>query len=321
MQKDKKEAPEKDVKKFVKKSIKRTGFILSFAETALLAALLAGAVFLWYHPQVIYEKIKGFYPQPEKTAAAAEVKYVIPDSVVNSINHLKEQVNLLNNKTDHFMNIKADSSVVLSMTEKMNRLEKKAEAMAKLSNNGALLLSAALMVKESASQGLSFTYEAEILKTLSSSQPDLDSAVNYVYNNSSRQFASDKTLADKYRKIYNNIIAPQATSAEAENWKTRLLRKAKQYVKISEPRQNTEEADDSAKTLKEIENLVANGDLNLAVNQLSEPENRNLIETYPELNAWYQEARNKQKFYQSINKILAYSFSLMKAENLQNERQ
>lgn len=322
MEKDKTAPVKKDVKKFVKKSLKRTGFVMYFAETALLAAMLAGAVFLWYNPQIIYEKIKDFYPRTEtakETAAVSEIKYVIPESVINSISQLNERVNSLSQKTDQFMNIKADSSVVLSMAEKMNRIEKKADALAKISNQSALILSAAMLVKESAASGQSFIYEAEILKNLSNSQPDIEKQIDYIYNNSSRHFVSDKTLEEKFNLIYGKM-ADQSKAEPAQDWKSRLIHKAKQYVHISEPSVQTSDPYNPQKVLKEIKALVNNGDLAMAINQLSEPENRRLIEEYPELNEWYQETQNKQKFYQAINQISSYSLSLMKAENLQNAR-
>lgn len=301
----------KDVKKFVKKSLKRTGFVLYLAETAILATLLAGVVFLWYNPQIVYEKIKNFYPQNER-----EVKYVIPETVTNAINSLNEQVKTLNGQTEQFMNVKADSSVVLSIVERMNTLEKKADSLAKISGNGALILSGAMLVRDAAERGNSFTYEAEILKTLSASMPEIEPEIEYVYNNSTRRFASEQSLINQYNQIYGEYNAPK--ESENTNWKNRIINKAKQYVNISEPNSEESAAYNPKLVMSKARMLVNNGDLALALNLLDEPENRELLTENPSLNEWYQNAQNKQKFYQNLNKIAAFALALMKTENMQN---
>ena len=309
-----KEQNRKDVKKFVKKSLKRTGFALYMAETAILAAMLAGLVFLWYNPQIVYERIKNAYPQNEQSAG--EVKYVIPEAVTNALNNLNEKVTVLGAQTEQFINIKADSSVVLSMVERMNMLEKKADSLAKISGNGALILSGAMLVRDAAERGNSFTYEAEVLKTLSGSMPEIEPEIDYIYNNSTRRFASEQSLINQYNQIYNDYITPK--ESENTDWKNRIINKAKQYVNISEPKSEEPAVYNPKLTMGKVQMLVNNGNLALALNLLEEPENRELLEENPALNEWYQTAQNKQNFYQNLNKIAAFALALMKAENLQN---
>ena len=132
---------------------------------------------------------------PEKIT---EIKYVIPESVSNAVNELRDKVGKIENLTHQYMNIKADSSALISLGERVDTIDKRTQRLNQLSNDGALILTAALMIKENAAAGLPVRFEAEILKQLAASQPDIATSIEYIYNNSARQYPSDKNLVKKF---------------------------------------------------------------------------------------------------------------------------
>lgn len=269
---------------------------------------------LAYQPTTMIEKPQIVAEQePLSQPKITEVKYVIPESLSNSINKLNDKVGKIEVLSEQYMNIKADSSTVLNMVERLDNIEKKTLRLSQISNDGALILTAVLLIKETAANGQSFRYEAEILKQLASSQPDIAANIDYIYNNSSRNYASNQTLIAQYNRISQTVI----TGLNHEgDWKTRLVRKIKQYVHISEPKTDKENLDEIA-ILNQIKTLVDEGQLLQAINELGKSENQKLL-TNEELNEWYKHVNSKLKFNQAISEISLYSLSLMKAEGFKH---
>lgn len=242
-----------------------------------------------------------------------EIKYVIPESITNAINGLHDKVGKMETLTAQYMNIKADSSAVISLGERLDHVEKRTQKLAQISNDGALILTAALMIRENAAAGQPVRFEAEILKQLAASQPDLETPINYVYNNSSRQYPSNKILTDSFKNISSRIVYDLKHQG---SWKERLLRKINEYVHISSPAADSPE-DTEIKALEEIKNYVDEGQFAIAVEQLAKPENQSLLENQ-DLNQWFAVTDSKLKFNRALSQIAAYSLALMKSEGLKN---
>ncbi len=242
-----------------------------------------------------------------------EIKYIIPESITNSINGLHDKVGKMETLADQYMNIKADSSAVISLGERLDKLEKRTEKLAKISNSGALILTAALMIRENAAAGQSVRFEAEMLKQLAADQTDLETAVNYIYNNSSRQYPANKSLNKSFNRISRRMIYDLKHQG---NWKDRLLRKISEYIHISTPQSDSRE-NMEIKTLEEMRDYVDEGQFALAVELLSRPENKPLL-TDEALNQWFLITDSKLKFNRFLSEICAYSLSLMKTEELKD---
>ena len=161
-----------------------------------------------------------------------EIKYVIPESVTNAINGLHDKVGKMETLTAQYMNIKADSSAVISLGERLDELEKRTRRLSRISNDGALVLTAALMIRENAAAGQPVRFEAEMLKQLAAGRPEIETAVDYVYNNSSRQYPSNKNLTESFNRISGRIVYDLRHQG---SWKDRLLRKINEYIHISSP--------------------------------------------------------------------------------------
>lgn len=242
-----------------------------------------------------------------------EIKYVIPESVTNAINGLHDKVGKMETLTAQYMNIKADSSAVISLGERLDELEKRTRRLSRISNDGALVLTAALMIRENAAAGQPVRFEAEMLKQLAAGRPEIETAVDYVYNNSSRQYPSNKNLTKSFNRISGRIVY---NLRHQGSWKDRLLRKINEYIHISSPAADSRENAEIT-ALEEIKGYVDEGQFAIAVELLSRPENETLLADEA-LNKWFAITDSKLKFNRALSEISAYSLALMKTEGLKN---
>lgn len=242
-----------------------------------------------------------------------EIKYVIPESVTNAINGLHDKVGKMETLTAQYMNIKADSSAVISLGERLDELEKRTRRLSRISNDGALVLTAALMIRENAAAGQPVRFEAEMLKQLAAGRPEIETAVDYVYNNSSRQYPSNKNLTESFNRISGRIVYDLRHQG---SWKDRLLRKINEYIHISSPAADSRENAEIT-ALEEIKGYVDEGQFAIAVELLSRPENETLLADEA-LNKWFAITDSKLKFNRALSEISAYSLALMKTEGLKN---
>lgn len=242
-----------------------------------------------------------------------EIKYVIPESVTNAINGLHDKVGKMETLTAQYMNIKADSSAVISLGERLDELEKRTRRLSRISNDGALVLTAALMIRENAAAGQPVRFEAEMLKQLAAGRPEIETAVDYVYNNSSRQYPSNKNLTESFNRISGRIVY---NLRHQGSWKDRLLHKINEYIHISSPAADSRENAEIT-ALEEIKGYVDEGQFAIAVELLSRPENETLLADEA-LNKWFAITDSKLKFNRALSEISAYSLALMKTEGLKN---
>ena len=242
-----------------------------------------------------------------------EIKYVIPESVTNAINGLHDKVGKMETLTAQYMNIKADSSAVISLGERLDELEKRTRRLSRISNDGALVLTAALMIRENAAAGQPVRFEAEMLKQLAAGRPEIETAVDYVYNNSSRQYPSNKNLTESFNRISGRIVYDLRHQG---SWKDRLLRKINEYIHISSPAADSRENAEIT-ALEEIKGYVDEGQFAIAVELLSRPENETLLADEA-LNKWFAITDSKLKFNRALSEMSAYSLALMKTEGLKN---
>ena len=242
-----------------------------------------------------------------------EIKYVIPESVTNAINGLHDKVGKMETLTAQYMNIKAASSAVISLGERLDELEKRTRRLSRISNDGALVLTAALMIRENAAAGQPVRFEAEMLKQLAAGRPEIETAVDYVYNNSSRQYPSNKNLTESFNRISGRIVYDLRHQG---SWKDRLLRKINEYIHISSPAADSRENAEIT-ALEEIKGYVDEGQFAIAVELLSRPENETLLADEA-LNKWFAITDSKLKFNRALSEISAYSLALMKTEGLKN---
>lgn len=283
--------------------------LFNIAETTMLLVIIIAIVAIWYKPELLGK----ITPQTE-IKTITEVKYSVPESVNISIENLAKQIELLSNDNKHFLNIKADSSVVLGMIERIDNIEKRVQKLSLLSNDGALILTAVTMIKESVANGQNFEYEAQLLKHISSGQSEIASEIDYIFSHKNSRFSSNKVMIIEFNQIADSIVA-KAKPTKQTDWKERIKNKLGEYVKVNHPDQEQQDAYNEIASLNEIKALVNNEEISLALQKLDNPENQELKINFAK---WYDSADAKLKFYAAASKISFYCLSLMHAGNLQN---
>ena len=227
----------------------------------------------------------------------------------------KQQLNALENK--------ADNAALVSLTARLDKIEQRLDNMAKIPDQAALILSAAMMIKDSAARGQNYAYEAELLSQLASKEPGLTVPVQKLASLSSQHIPNEKQLTSSFRSVFKKIEKTEKEKlVDGKNWKQRLNMKLQEYVQIKHTNpQNSEES--SPKEQTDIFALALN-DVNQekfaqAVNLLTLPENQSRVNAYPELVDWISQARTHIEFQQALKQISTYSLALMKLNYIKKE--
>lgn len=279
---------------------------LSSLEMLVVFLVLFSGVYLWNNPTYLQK----FFPT--ETHTIKEVKYAIPESINQSIDNLSAEISEIQDKNKHFLNIKADSSVVLSLVEKVNAIENKLQKFSQTSNEGALLLTSAMMIKEEISQGNSFVFEAQMLKTLSYNEPDISIDVEYIYKNSEKRFPSDKIIVDDFSKLYSKLVSKHTPPVETD-WKKRIKQKVDEYVKVNQQLDNVEE-NTVLNELDAIKQLVDNYEFS-KVFEIVHASTNNLKDE-DGISEWMELIQTKQTVLKALQKIASQSLVIMKVQNL-----
>ena len=210
---------------------------------------------------------------------------------------------------------KADASIVLGMLTRVDKLENRLDKLSKISDDGALILSATMLVKEAAEDGADFIYESEILNQLTENNETVKKDVSVIAEFSRNGVVSEKELVRKFNTIYANIV--QKDVAEAKDWKERINNKLNEYIKINKVGENnTKEAQENS--FDEVLSLVNDGKIAKAI-KLIESSDSIDINQHQELQMWLVDANNMIKFNQAVRNIAAYCLAEMKVNNIKNK--
>lgn len=233
---------------------------------------------------------------------------------------LNDKINTSLNFNEQILDAKANTSSVLGLINRVDALEHKVNALGQVSSQGALVLTAAMLVKDSAYKG-EFTYEAEVLKYLS-----LDTAMarpaEEIYQYASVGILCKRKLIDKFNELYQNLQNTPKTEENVEQivdqeepttWKEKINSKIKELVIIEKHQENEPEAVES-KTIDEVYKLVNDGYLSLALEKMKSNELYNT----EEFKIWEQQVIASDKFEQALKQIEVLTLAFMKTEALQN---
>jgi hypothetical protein len=299
-------------KKKRKKKLSAAHFFLYSAEFVIVIGVLAAAGLFWSNPEILSRQINKFLntdnPQQQSEKDI---------QIQNSIDNLTAQVNKLSAQNSYFLNIKADSSVVLGIVERLDLLEKRALKLSMISNDGALILSSVMMIKEAASIGQPFEYEAEILNHLSQDQISIQDEVKSIFSISGESLPSDIAIVNSFNDAYKKLLNKLKPSDDSP-WQDKLSYKMKGYINIKLIKDGEEPEYNIVAALKTIQNYVESHDFVATTEELAKPENKPILDDQ-DISKWVAKAKNKLKFYRDISKIAAYSLSLMKAESVKNK--
>ena len=307
----------KNKSSFLSKSSKIFLLILKTAEFFVFVGVLALFFTLWQKPNLISKFIK----TPQQTINSSDtVKTQLSninreiDILSNAILNNQEKFDLLKKNISYFDKAKADLSEINNLNNRLYDIEKQTLLLSKKTNNGAMLLTIALLIRDNISKGLTCQNEAEGLKILADNINSISEDVDFITSHCHINFVSNTSLINSFNNIYEELKTPPLE----KDWKKRIIAKISEYVKISTPKsKNDVQQFDITKVLEKIKGFVDNNDFAAASSILSEPQNSALLENKKIYN-WYQQTENQLNFYKALSNIINNALLIMKVEDAKN---
>lgn len=315
----------------IKKSVKTAAWVI------VIGAMGFG---LWANPQII-EKAKSLMKNPatENMTIGSEVATQDNNELTmlrEEINMLRMQLNQLQNQQNQVldtsaldekfanlektnMNIidsKADVATILGLITRMDKAEQNLDLLSKVTDDGALSLTAMMMVKDSADRGGSFEYEAAVLQQLTEGNVNVKEPVDKIVKVASVGVKSDAYLINSFNKVYDNLLKIQREEFE-KTWKDRVNNKINEYIKIKKVNENSPEFK-ANKELEQIKVLVDAGNIKKALVGLQNINNKMLLDE-ESLKQWMEEAQNKTDFSEAVAKVSTYYIAALKINFIKKE--
>lgn len=312
--------------------------IKSGLKKAIWVAVLAGAIWvLWKNPQIIAKTRMMFDNWTEKTAVAEEVTQEQDEisALRQEIAYLREatanissgtnlaEVERLNDKFAvlektnlNIIDSKADASAVLGIVNRLDKLEDQVEKLARTTDESALILTAAMLVKDAAGQGGSFEYEAQVLQQLAENNQNIKGAVATISKYALAGVKTNAFLINDFKMVYKNLLDKQKEEFE-KTWKDRVNSKLSEIIKVRRSDEKAPEFEED-QALDQVKRLVEAEDFVPAMAILSQQENAKLMEDAGLAN-WVQMARAKQEFNSAVNQITNNALAVMKVNSLKQE--
>lgn len=234
-----------------------------------------------------------------------------------SMTELKSKIAAIEKQNLNVIDSKADVAIVLGLVTRLDKAEDGINKLAKVSDDGALILSAAMLVKEAAAKNQPYAYEAEVLEQLAQGDEKIKEPVAIMVKYAVVGIKSPVYLSEQFNQIYDRLLEKQKEDF-AKTWKDRLNNRLNQIIKVK--RVNKEETPEfkQDKTLEEVKNLVDAEDFAKAVAVLNDPQNQNLV-TDNALLQWRSETGARVEFENALSKISTHSLALMKVNYIKKE--
>ena len=318
-------------------------FGLIITRIVLWLIFIAVIAYLWLKPEIVYNIVNHFSrPLPAQIQApvsaqdeeqAARLRRLnnrlneverrldkatlsSPDSTAAeaAVAELNQRLNNFEKQNIAIIDSKADAASVLSLTNRLDKIEQRLDNMAKISDQGALIITTVMMIKDAAERGNSFTYEAEVLSLLTQKENSLQSPVAELLKFADKKLPSKAELTHNFDSLYQEISAAEEDKAlEGKDWKQRLNMKLSEYVTVKRTKPEANEtANEPQNILSELKQNVDTAHFAQAISLLQTPEGQTLSQAYPSLHGWQAEASAHVDFYQAIGQISTYSLALMK---------
>lgn len=243
-------------------------------------------------------------------APKAEVK-------TSDIAMLNDKINVVSEFNQKILDSKADTSHVLGLMGRVDLLENKVKNLGKVSSQGALILTASMLIKDVAYKG-PFEYEAEVLKYLAL-DTSMEQPAEEIYQYAKTGVKCKKNLIQEFNLIYANKLqssekteTQEPAKSEPTNWKEKINSKLSELIIIE---RTDKKQLDSQQTQKEDEvyKLVNDGFLELAIEKM----NNNEFYQTTEFENWKNDVVKRSAFERSLRQIEALTLAFMKAESLQ----
>lgn len=312
---------------------------VGFAKGAVWLVIIAGAVLggAWYlqqNPQLL-QKINNDSAE-QNAILRLENKINVLQTEVNELKRLNTEAKndslqlaaMLNGKIDNVNKINSEildsrvsTSAMLGVVSRVDALEAKVRSFGQVSARGALTLTAAMLVKDSAATGKPFVYEAEVLRNLALGT-NMEAPADVIASLSYEGLPSPEKLTERFNELY---IKEQTKKTEAElakaeeepvaknqqkepDWKEKINSKLSKLISIEYHE-------------KPVAELMAKDEVYRLVNEGKFSEASVLMSAKPEYQTedfakWQKQITAAEEFNQALKQIEALTMAVMKAENL-----
>lgn len=227
--------------------------------------------------------------------------------------YVDEKISNIEKLNQNIIDSKADVATILGVITRMDKAEERLDALNKISDDSALILTAAMLVKDSAERGGNFEYEADVLQELSKETPKFKDSVALISEYASSGIVPENKLVQNFNSIYKSLLKEQKATFE-KTWKDRLNSKLNELVQIKRVHEDAPKFKADA-GLEAVKKAVDSGNLTLAINELKKADNQEFLKN-EQLKNWLKNAEENQKFYAAINRISAASLAIMKVKFL-----
>lgn len=309
---------------------------IAFIKLVILAAIIAAGYGMWKNPQIV-EQIKGMFQSKEPTSeltveqqvrqlqnqlvvlqnqlneySSREVKNAAGDDIIA----LQERMRTLEKTNLNVIDSKADVAVVLGLLTRLDKAEGKLDTLAKVTDNSALVLTAAMLVKDSAERGGSFNYEMEVLNQLGADNLKLKQPLAEMSKYAAKGIVTQERLDKEFSSIYKQIIKQEKEAFE-QTWTDRINSKLSEIVQIKKVNEKAPKFE-ANQNLEKIRQLVNEHNISAAIAELEKPSNADLLKD-EKLKSWLEEARSREDFYDALTQITAGSLAIMKVNFLKSQ--
>lgn len=248
------------------------------------------------------------------------VEYAAHNPDFSAINQRLEDIEHINANT---VKSKADVDALMGLLVRLDEAEAKLRALSDVSNEGALLLTAAALVKDAGERGGEFIYESEVLSEIAKgnlkAQKEAEQLAKIAPDGvpSVAELQRDFIAAyvEKFPSDKNEVIA------EAQNWKDRIVNQLQKLVRIKKSNDDSEiaktEPSQEEQSWEIIKDYVVSGEIIRAIGIAEKPLNHDILEDKI-FQEWFKHAKTYQQFYNSLNRITANGLAVMKVKFLRN---
>ena len=149
------------------------------------------------------------------------------------LSRFEDKLEAIEKQNLNVIDSKADVATVLGIITRLDKIEERLDTLAKISDDGALVLTAVMMVKESSENGTNFVYEAEILQQLAKNDKDIQSDVETIARAAREGVKPLSYLNREFGNIYSRLAKVKTQQdMEGKSWKEVLNIKFNEVVKV-----------------------------------------------------------------------------------------
>lgn len=309
--------------------VKKSGVRGVVLKLVVLALLAGGAYAVWQNPQLLETAKKALVSDKRSETTISEAEKPSQNVLLTqTISNLSNQVNYLlnnHNKTDvsaltqklenmeinnsNIIKSKADVAAVLGIVTRLDRLEAQVNRLAQVSDENAVVLTAAMLVKEAAERGGSFEYEAEIFKQIAADTPDIAAEVAVIEKYAPKGIVSKSYLKESFEDVYAELLKEQREAYE-KTWKDRINNKLSEYIKVKRVNEDAP-AFVANSELVHMKEVVEAGDIKKAIFEAESLPNQELLNNF-KLKEWVEKARAYVEFNDAVSKISLHYLAVMK---------